>query len=93
MFQEFDSIITNYLASTIALTDQWWDNKKAEFIYNSNKLEGNRLQLADTCGIINDKMNFSSDARFKDVLEVKGHIKALDTAIFMTKNKYPLSEK
>ncbi|MDP2386615.1 MAG: Fic family protein [Bacteroidota bacterium] len=93
MNQEFDKIVNEFKKASIALPDQWWDDKKAEFIYNSNKLEGNRLQLVDTYSIINDKLNFSSEARFKDVLEVKGHIKAVDTCIFMARNKYPLTDK
>lgn len=93
MSKEFDDIVSAYLSANIALTDQWWDDKKVEFIYNSNKLEGNTLKIADTYSIINDRMNFSGEAKFKDVLEVKGHIKAVDACIFMAKNKYPLSEK
>lgn len=93
MNTEFEAIIKTFLTSNIVLPDQWLDDKKVEFIYNSNKLEGNRLMLADTYSIINDKMNFSSPANFKDILEVKGHIKALDACVFMAKNKYPLTEK
>ena len=93
MDTEFETIINNYLTANVVFPDQWWDDKKVEFIYNSNKLEGNHLKLADTYSIINDKMNFTSNARFKDILEVKGHIKALDTCIFMAKNKYPFTEK
>ncbi len=93
MDAEFDAIIKDFLNATIALPDQWWDDKKVEFIYNSNKLEGNKLKLADTYSIINDKMSFTSEARFKDILEVKGHVKALDTCLFMAKNKYPITEK
>ena len=73
---EFEPIINNFLSAKIILPDAWWDDKKAEYIYNSNKLEGNKLKLAETYSIINDKMHFSSPASFKDVLEVKGHIKA-----------------
>ncbi len=91
MYSEFDNIIREYKNQAIVLPDQWLDDKKAEFIYTSNKLEGNRLKLAETYSIIKDKMNFSSEARFKDILEVKGHIKALDTCLFMVKNNYPLS--
>jgi Fic family protein len=93
MDSEFDNIVAQYLSANIVLPDQWWDDKKVEFIYNSNKLEGNRLKLADTYSIINDKMSFSGEAQFKDILEVKGHIKALDICIFMAKSKYPFSEK
>jgi len=93
MNKEFDKIVEEFMAAAIALPDQWWDDKKVEFIYNSNKLEGNRLKLVDTYSIIRDKMSFSGEARFKDVLEVKGHVKALDTCIFMAKNKYPLTDK
>jgi Fic family protein len=93
MDNEFNIIVTKYLAAHIALPDQWWDDKKVEFIYNSNKLEGNNLKLADTYSIVKDKMHFTSEARFKDILEVKGHIKAVDTTIFMAKNNYPITEK
>ncbi len=93
MDSEFDTIVNQYLSANIVLPDQWWDDKKAEFIYNSNKLEGNKLKLADTYSIINDKMHFSGEAQFKDILEVKGHIKALDICIFIAKSKYPFSEK
>ena len=93
MDKEFNKIVDLYLQANIILPDQWWEDKKAEFIFNSNKLEGNRLKLADTYSIINDKMSFTTEVQFKDVLEVKGHIKALDTCIFMAKNKYPLSIK
>jgi hypothetical protein len=48
MDSEFDNIVAQYLSTNIALPHQWWDDKKVEFIYNSNKLEGNRLKLADT---------------------------------------------
>lgn len=91
MFTEFNNILKEYKKQAIVLTDQWLEDKKAEFIYSSNKLEGNRLKLTETYSIIKDKMNFSSEARFKDVLEVKGHVKALDTCLFMVKNKYPLT--
>ncbi|MFN0049525.1 MAG: hypothetical protein ACKVOU_10415, partial [Cytophagales bacterium] len=92
MDKELYSIIDTYLSTNIALPEQWWEDKKAEYIYNSNRLEGNHLKLADTYSIINDKMNFSSNARFRDILEVKGHVKALDTCIFMAKSKYPFTE-
>ncbi len=88
----FNDSIQQFLQAKISLPDQWWDDKKAEFIYNSNKLEGNLLQLIDTYSIIKDRMHFTNEVRFKDVLEVKGHIKALDTCVFMAKNKYPLTE-
>lgn len=93
MDMEFENILKSFFAANIILPDQWLDDKKAEFIYNSNKLEGNRLKLADTHSIINDKMNFGNNASFKDILEVKGHIKALDMCIFMSKNRYPFTEK
>lgn len=92
MENTFNDSIQQFLQANISLPDQWWDDKKAEFIYNSNKLEGNLLQLVDTHSIIKDRMHFVNEVRFKDVLEVKGHVKALDTCVFMAKNKYPLTE-
>lgn len=93
MYKTFNDIVNAYFLADIKLPDQWWDDRKVEFIYNSNRLEGNRLKLADTHSIINDKMSFTSEARFKDILEVKGHLKAIDSCIFMSKNNYPLTEK
>ena len=93
MFKDFDHIVREYKKQDICLSDEWLYYKKIEFIYNSNKLEGNRLDFEGTQEVIKDRMRFANEVQLKDILEVKGHVKALDNVLFMIKNKYPLTEK
>ncbi len=93
MFKDFDRIVADYKNQDIFISDQSLYYKKIEFIYNSNKLEGNLIDHRGTESVIRDRLCFTNVVRFKDILEVKGHAKALDNCLFMVKNKYPLTEK
>lgn len=89
---ELDKIIQEYKKADIFISDQEQEKRTAEFIYTSNRMEGNKLDYAETISVIQNKINISSGASLTDILEVKGHLKAVKTCIQMAKNLYPLTE-
>jgi Fic family protein len=55
-----------------------------EFNYHSNHIEGNTLTLGETKNLILRGMEVSIAKKFRDILEMKGHLDAYDTLGFLT---------
>lgn len=68
-----------------------YEKQLIEYVYSSNKLEGNLLTLSATEELIK-KHTTSTEARLRDILEVKGLEKGVKMMFTFAANKYPLSE-
>ncbi len=89
---EFDNVFKQYQRSNIVFTDADIENISYRYVYFSNKLEGNRLNLAQTTTLL--KSNIAQgDLPIRDYLEAKGHYKALKFIISAALNKYPLDDR
>ncbi len=55
-----------------------------EFNYHSNHIEGNTLTLGETKNLILRGMEVSIAKKFRDILEMKGHLDAYDAFGFLT---------
>jgi Fic family protein len=89
---EFDSIFQKYQECGIVLSDEDIENMSYRYVYFSNKLEGNRLNLAQTTTLLKNNIA-QGDLPLRDYLEAKGHYKALKFIISSSLNKYPLDDR
>jgi len=92
--EEFDRTFEKYKKEDIyipQIPEKEADKKLIEYVYESNKLEGNQLNLAETTEILTNNRT-TGNKRLVDYLEAKGHYKALKMAILAAKKKEPLSE-
>ena len=76
----------------VFVSEQWLKQIKAEYVYASNRLEGNALTLLETKTVIENNLNISGK-KIEDVFETLGHYRALNTLLAFVGNKYPLTEK
>jgi Fic family protein len=93
LLKEFYNILEQYKKVNIPINLQEEELKKYEYVYYSNKLEGNKLDLSQTTALLKDNIIIGNKASYIDVLEAKGHYKALNFIIGAALNKYPLSVK
>lgn len=91
-FKEFDNALQEYKKLNIFIPDQELTETICEYVYQSNKLEGNLLSLQQTESIILQN-KIEGTAYFNHVLEVRGNYKASKFIINASQNKYPLNEK
>ena len=63
-----------------------------KYVYKSNKLEGNSLNLYETTKILTDNLT-SGNKPLGDYLEAKGNFKALRFVVMAARNIYPFNEK
>lgn len=89
---ELESSFEKFIKAKVFISDQWLQEIKAEYVYASNRLEGNALTLLETKTIIDDRLSLSGK-KMEDILETLGHYRALNTLITFVRNKYPLTEK
>lgn len=89
---EFDKIFDQYKKQNIVFADNDYENYSYRYVYYSNKLEGNRLNLAQTTTLLKNNIA-QGDLPLRDYLEAKGHFKALRFIISAALNKYPLDER
>lgn len=84
-------LLIKYKKLNIALSDE--DERKLinEYIYFTNKLEGNKLSLAQTTTLIEQNKISGSDINLRDILEQKGMYSALNRLFIAIKNKEKLS--
>lgn len=90
--EEFDKVFEEYKNQNIVFTDKDFENISYRYVYYSNKLEGNRLNLAQTTTLLKNNIA-QGDLPLRDYLEAKGHYKALKFIISSALNKYPLDER
>lgn len=91
--QDFDKVFNEYKKYNFALNLQQQLEQIYNYVYYSNRLEGNRLNLAQTTALLENNIVAGSNIPFKDYLEHKGLFKATQFIIASAQNNYPLSEK
>ncbi|TRX40367.1 Fic family protein [Flavobacterium restrictum] len=64
-----------------------------EYVYNTNKLEGNQLSLIQTTELFKSDTISGNNIRNSDILEQKGMYKALKRMLLAVKNQEELSTK
>ncbi len=91
--QDFDRVFNEYKKYNFAFNYQQHLEQIYNYVYYSNKLEGNKLNLAQTTALFEHNMVVGSNIPFKDYLEHKGLFKAIQFIISSAQNNYPLTEK
>lgn len=89
---EFDKVFLEYKKITFSLSEEEKLNELYNYVYYSNSLEGNKLNLAQTTTLLRNNIA-SGNLPLRDYLEAKGHFKALKTIINFADNKYPFDER
>ena len=92
LFEEFDKTFKEYLSLKIVQNDEQLTKEMYNYVYFSNKLEGNKLSLSQTTTLLKDNIT-TGELPLRDYLEAKGHFKAIKFIVSAGLNKYPLTEK
>lgn len=92
LFEEFDKTFKEYLSLKIVKNDEQLTKEMYNYVYFSNKLEGNKLSLSQTTTLLVENIT-SGNLPLRDYLEAKGHFKALKFIVSAGLNKYPLTDK
>lgn len=89
--KELDVIFNKYknLNYTLSIEDE--EKMLYEYVYATNKLEGNKLTLAQTTQLLGSNILSGKDISVRDILEQKGMYKALLRMLIAVKNKENLS--
>ena len=90
LLKEFDSNIKIFNDRGIYISDDHVRDIKIEFVYQSNKLEGNTLTLLETQSILNDGKAVGG----KDItyyLEAQGHYRAMEKMMVFANKNEPLT--
>ena len=85
--KEFDTLFKEYKTIKFAISQQEQDDDIATYVQYSNSLEGNRLNLIQTTKLLQNNIISGNNIRFFDILETKGHAKALNFVINTAVNK------
>lgn len=91
--QEFDKIFNEYKNYNFAVNHKQDLEQIYNYVYYSNRLEGNRLNLAQTTALFENNIVIGSNIPFKDYLEHKGLFKAVQFIISSAQNNYPLNDR
>lgn len=87
-----NKIFSDYKNLNFALSLEEEQNLIYEYIYATNKLEGNKLTLAQTTSIIEKGTVTGENVTIRDILEQKGAYKAIKRTLKAVINKEPLSK-
>lgn len=90
--EEFNKLYRDFKESDIFIPDNLEEREMIEYVYESNKLEGNKLSLLETTRIITDDVAMGNK-KLMDYLEAKGHYKALRYVVIEARKGYGLDEK
>lgn len=77
------------LSFSLSIEDE--ENLMYEYVYSTNKLEGNQLTLAQTTQLLGSNLLSGKDISIRDVLEQKGMYKALVRMMVAVKDKEKIS--
>jgi len=88
--EEFDNLLIEYKKQEYILSEEQRDKLMIEYVYESNKLEGNQLNLVETTKILTEDIAIGNK-RLRDYLEAKGHYKALRGSITAAYQRQPLT--
>ncbi len=89
--QELKKLLDKYNQLNLALSLEEEEELIANYIYSTNKLEGNKISLSATKSIIQDNIIQGEPVRVRDLLEQRGTHKALLRMLNAVANKEPLS--
>jgi len=89
---EFDKVFFQFKELKSSVSETEVEKKLYNYVYYSNKLEGNRLSLAATTILLQHNIA-QGNLPLKDYLEAKGHFKSLKFVLSSAANKYPLDER
>lgn len=92
LLKEFDKIFSKYKQYEFSFSNDQLEKEILNYVYYSNSLEGNRLNLAQTTTLLKNNIA-SGDLPIRDYLETKGHYKALKFILSSAANQYPLDER
>lgn len=93
IYKEFEEIKKEYQDKNARLTGTALMELKKEYVFNSEKMEGNSLTLLQTSQVIDNLKVGGNNINIVDTLLSLGHYKALDFAINVGLNKYPITEE
>ena len=86
-----DKLLEKYKSLNITLNLEEERKKAFEYVYLTNKLEGNKLTLVQTTQLLDTETISGENIRTRDILEQKGMYKALNRMLLAIRNKEPLS--
>lgn len=92
MIKQFEQLVERYNSFDWVPPKQWYDQKKIEFVFHSNRLEGSSLTLIQTKDIL-ESGSSNQGLSLVDGLMAVDHYKALNQALLFGGNKYPLTNK
>ncbi len=84
-------LLSNYNTISIPLSLEEEQRNLYEYVYATNKLEGNQLTLIQTTELFKSDTISGNNIRTSDILEQKGMYKALKRMLLAVKNKEELS--
>lgn len=90
-FMEIDSLLKKYIKLNFSLSIEEEKEMMYKYVYATNKLEGNKLSLAQTTQLLSSDTISGNNIRISDVLEQKGMFKALTRMFKAVKNNELLS--
>ena len=87
----FDQIFEQYKKEKFFVSEEERQERMIEYVYESNKLEGNQLNLLETKEIITENISMGNKP-LMDYLEAKGHFKALRNTVLQAWEKKLINE-
>ncbi|MFV0566213.1 MAG: Fic family protein [Flavobacteriaceae bacterium] len=91
--KNLDKIFAEYKKLNVVLSLEDEQALIYDYIYTTNKLEGNKLTLAQTTSIIEKGTVSGEDVSLRDMLEQKGAYKAVKRMLKAVVSKEPLSKE
>ncbi|OQX97591.1 MAG: hypothetical protein B6I20_12265 [Bacteroidetes bacterium 4572_117] len=88
---KIDKLLEKYTKHKLSLSIEEEKEILYKYVYATNKLEGNKLSLAQTTQLLSSDTISGDDISFPDVLEQKGMFKALIRMLKAVKNNEELS--
>jgi len=91
MIRELEVVFNKYKKLNYSLSIEDEEKMMYEYVYTTNKLEGNKLTLAQTTQLLGSSIISGKEISIRDILEQKGMYKALVRMMVAVKNKELLS--
>ena len=90
---KIDQLLEKYIKLNFSLSIEEEKEMMYRYVYATNKLEGNRLSLAQTTELLSSNTISGENVKLSDILEQKGMFKALIRMLKAVKNDEQLSVK
>lgn len=91
--EKLNNLLEQYKKINVALSLEQEQALLYEYVYTTNKLEGNRLSLLQTTELFKSDTISGNNIRTSDVLEQKGMYRALKRMLLAVRNNEELSTK